>query len=74
MPNNDDLKLRFQCAKCKNSACETGEIRAAGGFWTKLFNIQSQRFSTFTCNQCGFTEVYKRKTKTGENVLDFFVN
>ena len=33
-------ELRFECPKCRHSACEIGEIRASGGFWSKIFDVQ----------------------------------
>ena len=35
------------------------QLRAAGGFWTKIFDIQSRELTTVSCEKCGFTEIYK---------------
>jgi len=64
----------FQCVKCENDSYKTGELRASGGFWTKFFNIQNEKYKTLTCQNCGFTEMYNTDTSTAENVLDFFGN
>ncbi len=64
----------YCCAKCQNRSYSTGEIRAAGGFWTKIFDIQSEKYTAVTCTQCGYTEFYKRDGSTIENVFDFFTN
>ncbi|PIR74137.1 MAG: GTP-binding protein [Candidatus Magasanikbacteria bacterium CG10_big_fil_rev_8_21_14_0_10_47_10] len=58
------------CAKCGNGQQEAGEMRVAGGMWSKFFNVQGKRFSTLTCTQCGYTELYKKSTRTIENVAD----
>lgn len=50
-----------------------GEIRAAGGAWSRMFNIQTRKFSTVTCEKCGFTELYKGEATKLGNVFDFFV-
>jgi len=63
-----------KCSKCENDEFEIGQLRAAGGFWTKLFNIQNLKFVTLICKKCGYTELYKKGTKTAENILDFFTN
>ncbi len=67
-------KQTYQCIKCNSQDFSSGQLRAAGGFWTKLFNIQNLKFVTLSCNQCGYTEIYKRGTQAAENVLDFFTN
>ncbi len=65
---------KYVCAKCKNAQYEVAEFRATGGIWTKLFNIQSERFTTVTCSRCKFTEIYKADQSTLGNIFDFFTN
>jgi len=61
--------------KCKGQQCTTGEFRAAGGFWSKIFNVQGRTFQTLSCSQCGFVEIYdKGKAGKGANILDFLTN
>jgi len=67
-------QLNFKCPKCGHTQYEIGEFRATGGFWTKIFNVQSQRFSTVTCARCKFTEIYKAESSMLGNVFDFFTN
>ncbi len=63
---------RYKCVKCGHSRYETGEIRAAGGFWTKIFDIQSRRFTTVICSKCRHTEFFQADSKTLGNIFDFF--
>ena len=66
---------KYKCSKCGNTEYDSGEIRATGGFWTKIFNIQNRKFITLSCKKCGYTELYsKAGAKTAENILDFFTN
>ena len=75
MKNESVKKSKYQCPKCSNTICEIGEMRVAGGFWSKIFNIQAKRFTTVTCSQCNYTELYRGGSAgAGENVLDFFGN
>ncbi|MFZ5516989.1 MAG: zinc ribbon domain-containing protein [Candidatus Zhuqueibacterota bacterium] len=67
-------QLNFKCPKCGNTQYEIGEFRATGGFWTKIFNVQTQRFSTVTCARCKFTEIYKAESSMLGNIFDFFTN
>jgi len=67
------VKLNYTCPKCKNTSYDTDEFRATGGFLTKLFDIQSKRFTTVTCAQCKYTELFKAESSALGNVFDFFV-
>lgn len=66
--------LVYRCPKCSNNTYETGELRAAGGFWTKIFDVQSARFTTVTCAQCRYTEIFKADSSMLGNIFDFFTN
>ncbi|MEN8007735.1 MAG: zinc ribbon domain-containing protein [Candidatus Krumholzibacteriota bacterium] len=61
----------YRCDKCGNTAFESSEFRATGGFLTKIFDIQSKRFTTVTCTRCKFTELYKGDQSTLGHVFDF---
>ena len=54
--------LNFTCPKCRNRTYEIGEMRATGGTWSKIFDVQSQKFTSITCARCSYTEFYKAKT------------
>ncbi|MFQ5551178.1 MAG: zinc ribbon domain-containing protein [Gemmatimonadales bacterium] len=65
---------RYRCPKCGHGRYEAGEIRAAGGFWSKIFDVQGRRFTTVTCESCSYTELFKTRSATIENVFDLFTN
>ena len=60
------------CPKCGNSESETDQFQATGGDFAKVFDIQNKKFITVSCTQCGYTELYKKTTSAGMNILDFF--
>lgn len=62
----------YQCPKCGHRNYESSEFRATGGFLTKVFDIQSKRFTTVTCAQCQYTELYRTSQSDLGNVFDFF--
>jgi predicted nucleic-acid-binding Zn-ribbon protein len=66
--------INYRCPKCASTEFETGEIRAAGGFWSKIFDVQSRRFATVTCARCRYTEMYKADTSMLGNIFDLFTN
>jgi predicted nucleic-acid-binding Zn-ribbon protein len=61
------------CLRCSGRQYEVGEIRVAGGAWSRMFNIQNKKYSAVSCEKCGFTEFYKGDATTLGNVFDFFV-
>jgi predicted nucleic-acid-binding Zn-ribbon protein len=63
------------CQKCKHTEYEVGEIRVAGSFWAKIFNVQNKKYASLSCVRCSYTEFYKDKPSSRlENVLDLFGN
>lgn len=64
----------WRCIKCGHEDFDADQFRATGGMFTKLFNIQNKRFSTVSCQRCGYTEIYRMGSSTLGNVLDFFTN
>ena len=67
-------QLNYKCPKCGNRTCKVGEMRATGGTWSKIFDVQSQKFSAVTCERCSYTEFYKTKTSALSNIFDLFTN
>ncbi len=66
-------RLNYHCPKCQNTQYETDQFRAAGGFWTKVFNIQTKKFTTVICSRCRYTEIYQADSSMLGNIFDFFV-
>ncbi len=66
--------FNFECPKCHHKHCETGEIRATGGFWSKIFNIQNRKFTSVSCARCHYTEFYAADSSQLGNIFDLFTN
>jgi predicted nucleic-acid-binding Zn-ribbon protein len=64
----------WECPKCHHSQFETDVFQATGGTFAKIFDVQNKRFTTVTCTQCTYTEIYKTDTSGLSNVFDFFTN
>lgn len=62
----------YHCPKCSNTNFETGEMRATGGTFSKIFDIQTEKFTSVTCSKCKYTEFYKANTSALGNIFDFF--
>ncbi|MCL5127218.1 zinc ribbon domain-containing protein [Algibacter sp. L4_22] len=69
MKNNN-----YSCPKCANREFETSEMRATGGRWSKIFDVQNKKFTSVTCKRCTYTEFYKAKTSALSNIFDLFTN
>jgi hypothetical protein len=66
--------LNYQCPKCGCHSYEVSEIRATGGFFTKIFDVQSRKFTAVSCSQCKYTEFYKAESSMLGNIFDFFTS
>lgn len=64
----------YKCPKCNNRTYVVGEMRATGGRWSKIFDVQSAKFSSVSCERCSYTEFYKAKTSALSNIFDLFTN
>jgi len=63
----------YSCKKCQHAKYHTGEIREVSGLISKIFNLQTRRFKTVSCDQCGYTEYYERAQSALANVTDLIV-
>lgn len=66
-------KTSFVCCKCGCHEFISDQFQATGGGFSKIFDIQDKKFITISCAKCGYTELYRAETTTGENVLDFLL-
>jgi len=68
------MQQGYLCPKCGHTAFESSEMRATGGFFTKIFNVQTKRFTTISCLRCRYTELYKADSSTLGNIFDFMAD
>jgi len=61
----------WTCPKCRNNEFSTGQIRVAGGFWSKIFDVQASKYNAVTCDKCGYTEFYRGTSSTLGSIFDF---
>ena len=66
--------MKYSCPKCGSRTCTTGQIRTVGSFITKILDIQNRRFTSVTCDNCKYTELYNIPSKKIGDVLDFFTS
>ena len=67
-------KKNYICPKCGCTRYTADQIQTNGGDFAKIFNVQNKKFTTVSCDQCGYTELYRSETSAGMNILDFLLN
>ena len=63
----------YGCPKCGHQEAETNEISTTGSGLSRFIDVQTNKFQTVTCKNCGYTELYKQTSSTATDVLDFFL-
>ncbi|WP_125572107.1 zinc ribbon domain-containing protein [Lacticaseibacillus songhuajiangensis] len=67
-------KQLYTCVKCGGHSYSRDQLQATGGTFAKLMDVQNKKFMTISCDNCGYTELYKMQTSTGMNILDFLMS
>ncbi|MCF8362021.1 MAG: zinc ribbon domain-containing protein [Prolixibacteraceae bacterium] len=67
-------RQQYVCPKCGSKEYEVDRMRATGGAFAKIFDVQNKKFTTVSCVRCGYTELYKGRTSGFGNVFDFFTS
>ena len=62
----------WECPKCGHLEFQTDEFRATGSGLAKIFDVQDKKFTTVSCVNCRFTELYRSKTSALGNLFDLF--
>lgn len=62
---------KYKCKECGCEEYESGEIFASTSRLQSIVDIESGKFITISCLNCGHTELYKRDSKSlGAQFLD----
>ena len=72
MPSNSTPGDERGCPKCGHADAEVGSISTTGGGLSKMFDIQTNKFRTVTCTNCGYTELYRDVGSSGSDLVDIF--
>ncbi len=63
--------IDYECPKCKSKSYEISQISTTGGLFSKIFDIQTKKFTAITCKKCKYTELYKTDMSGLSNIFDF---
>ncbi len=69
-----EQRISYKCIKCGSTRYESDEIRTTGGGLSRFFDVQNKKFVVVSCESCGYSELYKRKTGALGNIFDFFTS
>lgn len=58
------------CEKCGSSKHSVGELRGTGGLASSMFNLQNTKFAFVACDECGYTEFYRKSVSQLQKFLD----
>lgn len=61
------------CIRCGHDRCDVGRMYAAGGFWSKIFDVEGRQFSTLTCKRRKHTEFFQADENALHHIVDLFV-
>jgi predicted nucleic-acid-binding Zn-ribbon protein len=70
---NSKSGLPYVCPKCSHPDWQTGQVRVAGGWWSSIFDLETRRFTSISCNRCSYTELYKTEASNLSGVVDLFL-
>ncbi|OZM58097.1 hypothetical protein CIB95_00525 [Lottiidibacillus patelloidae] len=60
------------CVKCGCTTTTQKEIATTGTGLSKLLDIQHNKFIVISCTDCGYSELYNKKSSTAGNIVDLF--
>ena len=61
------------CPKCDHDETDVGTISTTGGGLSKMFDIQTNKFTVVSCTNCGYSELYRADTSGASDVVDVFL-
>ncbi len=78
IPLNEELEIReptanYKCFKCGHPKHEEHQLRASGGGFSALFDIQTEKYRVITCQRCKYSEMYQGTVGAGQVAADLLV-
>jgi predicted nucleic-acid-binding Zn-ribbon protein len=69
---NPDSSGDGGCQKCGHASASTDTISTTGGGLSKMFDVQTKKFTVVSCDNCGYSELYRDVRDRGSDVVDVF--
>ncbi len=73
-----EIKLReptldYVCKNCSNEEFEEHQLRATGGFFSSILDLQTEKYRVISCARCKYSELYQGTTDAGQVAIDFLL-
>eukprot|EP00761_Pharyngomonas_kirbyi_P011126 gb/GECH01011150.1/.p1 GENE.gb/GECH01011150.1/~~gb/GECH01011150.1/.p1 ORF type:complete len:145 (+),score=39.13 gb/GECH01011150.1/:1-435(+) len=65
--------FQYSCEICGCNEYRDNTVIASSSIWSKLLNIQTRKFATVSCQNCGHTEFFERYQSPIWNILDILI-
>jgi uncharacterized protein len=62
--------INYSCKNCSHTEYEEHQLRASGGLFSAIFDIQTEKYRVITCKRCKFSELYQGVVGAGEFAAD----
>ncbi|WP_458206927.1 zinc ribbon domain-containing protein [Haladaptatus sp. NG-SE-30] len=69
---NPDSPDSSGCPKCGHTSASTDSISTTDSGLSKMFDVQTKKFTVVSCDNCGYSELYKDVRNRGSDVVDIF--
>ena len=66
-----DPTKNYKCTKCGHGHHQLKQFRAASGFLSSFFGVQTVKYVGVVCSRCAYTEFYHGEVSPGEQAIDF---
>ena len=73
MPSSDSDSDAAGCPKCGYDQVTTDQISTTGSGLSKMFDIQTKKFTVVSCTNCGYSELYRDVGSRGGDIVDVFL-
>jgi predicted nucleic-acid-binding Zn-ribbon protein len=70
---NSEVPGSDGCPKCGHDEADVGGVAMTSDGLGKFFDIQSNKFKSVSCTNCGYTEFYRADRSRGSDVVDVFL-
>ena len=67
-------QLNYKCPKYGNHTYITAQIFATKSTISKIFDVQTKKYTSITYECCTYTKFFKAKTNALGNIFDLFTN
>ena len=65
-----DPTINYKCHKCNHEHYSVQEFRAASGFLSSFFGVQTAKYSGIVCKRCAYTEFYHGAVSPSQQAMD----